>query len=152
MSGSTSAQVAANVTPGAPEIAAMLERRGAKMTAPRRAVVDAVILQQRPFTSEQLVDACPGVGRATVYRTIELLLDLGVVSRIAGAEGRGRYVLGTPGHWHHLVCLGCGQTVPFSSCPVSDLFPELARSTNFRIEGHLLEVFGRCPSCQQEPA
>ncbi|MFM9105984.1 MAG: Fur family transcriptional regulator [Chloroflexota bacterium] len=143
------AEAADSPMPGVAEIAALLTRRGTKVTAPRRAVAAAVAGQQRPFTSEQLVEACPGVGRATVYRTLDLLHDVGVVTRIAGADGRGRYVLGTPGHWHHLVCLGCGETVPFSACPVSSLVPELTRTTSFQIEGHLLEIFGRCPGCQQ---
>ncbi len=134
-------------SPGIDDIARELARIGSKLTAPRRVVVQSIIAFRKPFTSEQLVDACPGAGRATVYRTLDLLLSVGVVSRIAGSEGRGRYMLGTPGHWHHLICVGCGETIAFSSCPVSDLVADLARSTGFTIEGHLLEVFGRCPAC-----
>ena len=132
-------------------IAAMTER-GYRMTAPRRAIITAALRQDRPFTAEQLVaDATAGAGksgRSTVYRTLEILALLGVLSRILDASGRPVYVAGAPVHRHHLVCAGCGTAVPFNACPVGDLAATLAIENNFEVHGHLLEIFGACGDCR----
>jgi Fur family transcriptional regulator, ferric uptake regulator len=138
--------------PTSDEVAALLALHGYRLTGPRRAVVDLVLGQDRPFTSEQIVDLAPGIGRATVYRTLEVLASLGVLSRVLRSDGHPAYITGAPGHRHHLVCTDCGATVAFSACPVAELVDDLSRDTRFAIEGHLLEVFGRCPECQHESA
>lgn len=130
----------------------MLARHGYRLTEPRQAVVAAVLGHERPFTAEQLVAEVrarePGLGRATVYRTLEILASVDVLTRILRPGGQPAYVVGSPGHRHHLVCSGCGDTVAFTACPVDDLVRDLTRDTEFAIHGHLLEVFGVCPNCQ----
>jgi Fe2+ or Zn2+ uptake regulation protein len=132
-------------------IAAMTDR-GYRMTAPRRAIIAAALRQERPFTAEQLVaDAATGAGesgRSTVYRTLEILAALGVLSRILDASGRPVYVAGAPVHRHHLVCAGCGTAIPFNACPVGDLAATLAQENDFEVHGHLLEIFGACGACR----
>ena len=132
-------------------IAAMTDR-GYRMTAPRRAIIAAALRQERPFTAEQLVaDAATAAGeggRSTVYRTLEILASLGVLSRILDASGRPVYVAGAPVHRHQLVCAGCGTAVPFNACPVGDLAATLARENDFEVHGHLLEIFGTCGACR----
>jgi Fe2+ or Zn2+ uptake regulation protein len=140
--------------PTTDEVAALLARHGYRLTGPRRAVVAAVLAGTRPFTAEQLVaelkGAAPDVGRATVYRTLEILASLGVLTRVLRADGHPAYVAGAPGHRHHLVCSDCGAVVAFTRCPVDELVRELSRATDYAIHGHLLEVFGVCPSCRTE--
>ena len=130
----------------------MLAGHGYRMTGPRRAVVAAVLARNRPFTAEQVVAAVkatdPRVGRATVYRTLEILASVDVLTRFLGADGHPAYIVGSPGHRHHLVCSDCGATVAFTRCPVDDLVRDLGRDTDFAIHGHLLEVFGVCRDCQ----
>jgi Fe2+ or Zn2+ uptake regulation protein len=122
------------------------------MTAPRRAVIAAALRQQRPFTAEQLVaetvTADGESGRSTVYRTLEILASLGVLSRILDASGRPVYVAGAPVHRHHLICSECGTAVPFDTCPVGELAATLARENDFEVHGHLLEIFGTCGGCK----
>lgn len=135
----------------------MLTQHGYRLTEPRRQVLQAVLGRQRPFTAEQLVvelkERCPGLGRATVYRTLEILASVDVLTRILQADGHAAYVAGVPGrHRHHLVCSGCGTTVAFTACPVDELVTTLSRDTDFSIQGHFLEVFGVCPTCQHLPA
>ena len=89
----------------------------------------------------------PDAGRATVYRTLELLASVDVLTRILQADGHPAYVVGEPGHRHHLVCSTCGTTVAFTACPVDQIVAELKDSTRFDIVGHHLEVFGICPDC-----
>lgn len=125
---------------------------GYRVTGPRRAIIASALRQERPFTAEQLVaDAATGAGesgRSTVYRTLEILAALGVLSRILDGSGRPVYVAGAPVHRHHLVCAGCGTAVPFNTCPVEDLADALARENDFEVHGHLLEIFGTCGDCR----
>ena len=90
-------------------------------------------------------------GRATLYRTLEILASLGILSRILNESGRPLYVAGAPVHRHHLICSGCGAVVPFSACPVGDLAAALAQESGFEVHGHLLEIFGTCRTCQSAP-
>jgi Fur family ferric uptake transcriptional regulator len=131
-------------------IAAMSDH-GYRITTPRRAVIAAALRQPRPFTAEQLVAEAAGTaagGRSTVYRTLEILASLGVLSRILDAAGRPVYVAAAPVHRHHLVCSGCGVAVPFDACPVGDLAAALASANDFEVHGHLLEIFGTCGECR----
>ncbi len=142
-------------TPSGDDVIEVLARHGYRLTGPRRAVLSAVLRRDRPFTAEQIVAELkrtePGLGRATVYRTLEILASVDVLTRILQPGGHPAYVLGSPGHRHHLVCSGCGATVAFTACPVDQLVRDLSRDTEFAIHGHLLEVFGVCPTCQDGP-
>ena len=130
-------------------------RPGYRVTAPRRAVITAALRQEKPFTAEQLVaETSSGdgeSGRSTVYRTLEILASLGILSRILNETGRPVYVAGAPVHRHHLICSGCGAVVPFNACPVGDLAATLAVENEFEVHGHLLEIFGTCRACQTGP-
>lgn len=138
--------------PSASSVAELLVRHGYRLTTPRQVVVADVIARDRPFTAEEVVTTLkrnvPEIGRATVYRTLELLASIDVLTRVFRADGHPAYIAGTPGHRHHLVCSDCGVAVAFSACPVDDLVQHLSRDTRFEIEGHMLEVFGVCPACQ----
>jgi Fur family ferric uptake transcriptional regulator len=148
----TTAEKTSGYSP-ADAIAAMTSR-GYRMTAPRRSVITAALQQTKPFTAEQIVAASTNLrgesGRSTVYRTLEILATLGVVSRILDGSGRPAYVAGAPVHRHHLVCSECGTAVPFNACPVGDLATALAKDNNFEVHGHLLEIFGTCGSCRAD--
>lgn len=133
-------------------IETLLVQHGYRLTKPRAAVVDRVLTYRQPFTAEQLVadmGAVGGsIGRATIYRTLEILAAIDVLSRIIQPDGRPAYVCDSTGHRHHIVCSTCGTAVAFTFCPLDELVPALARDTSFQIHDHLLEVFGVCPSCQ----
>lgn len=136
----------------ASEIDEVLGLHRYRPTHARRSVIAAMLSYDRSFTAEQIVadvaTRSPRLGRATVYRTLEILASLDVLTRVFHADGQPAYVLGIPGHRHHLLCSDCGTAVAFTSCPVDGLVADLSRSTDFAIEGHLLQVFGRCPACQ----
>jgi Fe2+ or Zn2+ uptake regulation protein len=136
------------------EVQRVLSEHGYRLTAPRSAIVDAVLRHARPFSAEQLVTELseapvgPRIGRATVYRTLEVLAAIDVLTRIVQPDGSPTYIWGTPGHRHHLLCERCGATVTFTACPIDDLVQDLSRNTDFKIHNHVLEVFGICPNCQ----
>lgn len=140
----------------ASHIRTILSQHGYRLTTPRQRIVEQALLHTRPFTAEQLVaelrdheeqDAA-NIGRATVYRTLEILASMDVLSRLIQPGGHAAYVVDAPGHRHHLVCSQCGATVAFTSCPVDKLVQDLTAVTRFEIHDHLLEVFGLCPECQ----
>jgi Fur family transcriptional regulator, ferric uptake regulator len=139
------------------QVESVLSAHGYRLTAPRAAVVDAVLRHSRPFTAEQLVaelsagESGPRIGRATVYRTLEVLAAIDVLTRIVQPDGHPSYIWGVPGHRHHLLCSRCGTTVTFTACPVDALMNDLSRNTSFQIHDHVLEVFGVCPTCQVIP-
>ena len=130
-----------------------LELRGHRITASRRRVLEALLDAPAHFTVDDVLRQATDVGRATVFRTMKLLQDLNVVCRVMMEDGSLHYRLSTRGHHHHLVCRSCGQVADFANCDVSSLIDQLARSTDYQIEGHWLEVYGRCASCRaSEPA
>ncbi len=135
------------------EIEHRLKQHGYRLTSPRLAVVEAVLRHDRPFTAEQLVtelaEGEEAIGRATVYRTLEVLASMDVLTRIVSPDGHPSYISGAPGHRHHLLCESCGTTVTITACPMTDLLSSLARDTDFQIKDHTLEVFGICPNCQK---
>ncbi len=129
-------------------VMSQLADRGYRVTGPRREVVQLVIEQSKPFTAEQIVALLPAIGRATVYRTLEILASIDVVHRLLKSSGYPSYVVGQPGHRHHLICSSCAKVVEFSDCPVDELVRNLAQRTDFTISTHHLEISGLCPRCQ----
>jgi Fe2+ or Zn2+ uptake regulation protein len=136
------------------DIERVLATHGYRLTSPRRAVIERLLAYSRPFSAEQLVadvrdgDHDHAIGRATVYRTLEILAAVDVLTRIIQPDGHPAYICDTIGHRHHLVCSNCGKAVAFTACPIDDLVSNLTKNTDFVIHDHLLEVFGLCPSCQ----
>ncbi len=124
-----------------------LELRGHRITTSRRRVLEALLDAPAHFTVDDVLRQVADVGRATVFRTMKLLQELNVVCRVMMEDGSFHYRLSTRGHHHHLVCRSCGRVTDFATCDVSSLIDQLARSTDYQIEGHWLEVYGRCASC-----
>jgi len=125
-----------------------LGMRGHRITGTRRRVLEVLVSMPAHFTADDVLHELPDVGRATVFRTMKLLQDLNVVCRVLMEDGSLHYRISARGHHHHLVCRECGRIEDFSNCDVSSLMDQLKRSTEYEIEGHWLEVYGRCSSCR----
>ena len=133
-------------------VAERLEMRGLRLTPARRAVLAAVLEAGPHFTVDDVCKRARGVGRATAFRTMRLLQHLNVVCRVLLDDGSLHYRLNrTRGHHHHRVCTGCGRVEAFTNCGVPALAEEVARRTDYEIEGHWLEVYGRCRACRSHP-
>ena len=139
------------MTDTAPLLSA-LERSGYRLTDPRRAVVGLIAGRAGHFTAADLVaDARShrvGIGRATIFRTLEVLADLRAVERLELPGGAHAYVGCEPVHHHHIVCSTCGRTTEIDDAGLRPVVREVARRTGFRVDDHRLELFGLCPACQ----
>lgn len=136
-----------------PEILNQLSATGLRITKPRKEVVEEIHGREGMFSGERLYEDLKArgssVGRATVFRTIDVLVEIGALERVHQPDGSHGYVLRGPGHRHLLVCSACGDVVEFQGCNVDELIDDLSTQTNFKIEGHWLEIFGTCDRCQQ---
>jgi Fe2+ or Zn2+ uptake regulation protein len=136
------------------EIVETLREQGYRLTSPRRAIAEAVLSFERAFTAEDVLqrldESDPSVGRATVFRTLDVLVQLRLLDRLHAADGCHSYVLAhsRSRHYHHLICNSCGAVVPFESCNIESLYPTVSAQTDFQISGHMLELFGLCGSCR----
>jgi Fur family ferric uptake transcriptional regulator len=133
--------------------AALLAGDGRRITSPRRLVVEAMTQTKRPFTIEELAAALPGVGRATVFRTVRLLVDNNVVCRVVIEDGTVRYQLSSSTtHHHHLVCSQCGNVEEFVDEKVDKLIESNASTRGFRLASHAMELYGLCATCAAVPS
>lgn len=136
-------------------IGSMLRQHGYRLTPQRRAVLEAIEGKEGHQTIAEIHDYVqqghPGIGLVTVYRIVNLLVDLGLVCRLNTGRDSQCYLMRRPvGHHHHLVCSQCGRSVDFAGCDLSELEERLNRETGFKIEDHILEIHGRCPNCCAE--
>ena len=129
-----------------------LAERGFRSTSPRRAVANAIAAQQRHFTAEELRERLPWVGRATIYRSLKLLVEAGVLCRVLLEDGNLHYQLSHRGHHHHLLCVECGASQDLLGCDIEDLLREVSAAHDFQLSGHWLEVYGRCQDCLHDQA
>jgi Fur family transcriptional regulator, ferric uptake regulator len=129
-----------------------LDRAGYRLTEPRRAVADLIAEQTGHFTASDLEgvarDRRLGISRATLFRALELLTELGVVERLDLPTGEHAYVPCVRAHHHHVICSRCGRTAEAEDCGVAEAVGEIARRTGYRIDSHRLELFGLCRHCQ----
>ena len=84
----------------------------------------------------------------TVYRTLDLLTQLGAIRLIYQGTGAAHYVIMSGGSHHHLICNQCHTVIEFDDCAAHQLEEDLAKQFNFKVQGHLLEIIGVCDSCQ----
>jgi Fur family ferric uptake transcriptional regulator len=134
------------------KIAGILRKRGYRLTPQRHAVLKTIAGSHDHLTAVEIYTQVrrehPTIGVVTVYRVIKLLSELNLICRVSLGGDSQRYLMRRPmEHHHHLVCSQCGRAVDFTNCNLNQLEKELSKETGFNIEGHLLEIYGRCPEC-----
>ncbi len=128
-------------------ILAAIEDRGYRSTAPRRAIVRVLAGKQEGFTAEEIVDELPGVGRATIFRTLKLLMEIGIVCRLNLREGDPKYSLSSVEHHHHTICVACGNVGEFQAATVERLMRGMEEDIPGQIVGHRIELYVTCDRC-----
>jgi Fur family transcriptional regulator, ferric uptake regulator len=130
-----------------------LQKEGYRLTAARRAILEALLASGGHITADGLAEAvrpiAPGVGRMTVYRTLELLSELGLIRPVYQGTGAAHYILMENGHHHHLICSNCDRVIEFEECLVEEMARALGGRFDFHIQGHLIELYGLCQACRK---
>ena len=128
-----------------------LGRAGYRATAARRALVELIARREGHFTAADLAGDAQamglGIGRATIFRTLDVLTELRAVERLDLPSGEHAYVACEPAHHHHVVCSSCGRSADADDAGLRAVVREIERATGYRIDDHRLELFGRCPQC-----
>lgn len=131
-----------------------LRRRSRKITRPRQAILEILRQHPHPLTNREILAAMPK-GRcdlATVYRSMHLLEEMGMVKRFDFGDGTARFELvheGDDGHHHHLICTRCAGVVEIDECFLREIEARIAAQNGFKFVTHKLEFFGICPACQR---
>jgi Fur family ferric uptake transcriptional regulator len=135
----------------AAEISAALAERGLRLTRQRRAVLDAIARAPSSLSAAQVYDAaragCPELGLTTVYRTLEVLTEIGALRRVHGMDHCESFVPASAEHGHTVVCSGCGRVTEFTACDMRGVAEAASRQTGYRITGHFLQLSGLCAGC-----
>lgn len=135
------------------ELTARLRGRARKLTGQRLAILEILHGHPHPLS---IKDVFERLGRkdcdlATVYRSMHLLREMGMVERFDFGDGVARFELvddAVQGHHHHLVCVQCTAVVEIAECFPAELEERIARANRFKRVTHRLEFFGLCPRCQ----
>jgi Fur family ferric uptake transcriptional regulator len=132
----------------------VLNQEGMRLTHPRKVVMSILERSNVPLSPQTIyqhaVDENEDIGLVSVYRTLEVLSDLGLTRRVHGYDDCHGYVLASPGHHHHLICRKCDRTVEFSGTKdLENLLSRIEQETGYQVDGHLLQLYGLCPECQK---
>ena len=131
---------------------ALLRERGIKPTAQRLAVLAALANEPNDATAQQihaeLANGGARIGLATVYRTLSLLSERGVVDVLVHSPSETCYRFCGEEHHHHLVCSKCHRVVEFSDCELDPWLERVSASHGFVTTSHRLEATGLCSSCR----
>ncbi|MSQ07725.1 MAG: transcriptional repressor [Dehalococcoidia bacterium] len=137
------------LAPARRDLQAALQDRGYRLTGPRKRVAEAVGRKQEDgFTAESLCAEVQDTGRATVYRTLKLLLEAGVVCKLPMPDGAPRYMLAQLEHHHHTVCVRCGAVGEFRDTTVERVVRSMGKEITGEIVGHRMEFYIICTSCK----
>ena len=139
----------------------LLREKGLKVTAQRTAVLSALSREaDSHLTAEEIYELVkvksPEIGLATVYRTIQLLLELKIIDRIYLDDGYVRYELGhvyedEDSHpHHHLICVKCGRVMSFQGDLLEEFEKRMEEKTGFQIQDHDVKLYGYCTDCLQK--
>lgn len=132
-----------------------LESKKLKFTAERQAILDRVFANHKHFEADELlVDLRLNdlkISKATIYRTLSLLVKSGLLREVIFGERHAHYEH-VYGHEHHdhLVCNGCGKIIEFVEHRIEKLQDEVCRENNFKAESHRLQIQGLCEDCMKK--
>jgi len=135
---------------------------GYRLTIARESIFDVLSKTTEHLSAEDIYlrvhKAFPSIGLTTVYRTLELLVQLGLVFKFDFGDGRSRFELSEDSkgarHHHHLVCNSCGRVVDYTDFIdeevelLNQTEKGLSKKYNFKITNHLIQFYGQCDNCQ----
>ena len=139
-----------------------LRENGCRLTVPRRIIFDIVNSTTQHLSAEDIYSRIhknyPGIGLTTVYRTLDMLVAMGVLNRFDFGDKRSRYELidsSIKEHHHHLVCTCCGKIIDYTDFIkqeitfVKNTEKELSKKYDFNIKNHVTHFYGLCSKCNK---
>ena len=138
-------------------------RRGLRLTVPREAVIQALSTSDEHLSAEDIYmivhKKYPAIGLTTIYRTLDILIRMGVVLKFDFGDGRARFELteaySQKQHHHHLICTGCSRIIDYMDFLDDELEliykteKALSEKYDFRITGHMMQFYGLCKVCRK---
>ena len=132
----------------------IIREMGLKVTDQRLLILKSLSRGRAHVTAQEVFEVVhkedKNIGFATVYRFLKNLTEKGYVTEVRMGGLPARYELTPRSHHDHLTCLKCGQIVEFEHKGIEDLQIHVARENGFQLTGHVLELYGICPNCQEE--
>ncbi len=127
--------------------------QGLRSTSQRDKIFSIFVDAGRHLSAEELYvlvkKSYPGIGYATVYRTLKLMEEAGVAQARRFEDGYTRYEHAAPdAHHDHLICTKCGKIIEFENERIEELQKDVARKKRFKVLNHKLELYGLCSACQ----
>jgi Fur family transcriptional regulator, ferric uptake regulator len=134
------------------DVADLLRKSGHKATPQRMAIINIVMESKELLSPAALFEKArqvdPEVGEVTVYRTLNILFELGLVCMVHTGENTHSYISRPPEHHDHVICSSCGKVVDFMDCNLAELEQRLMKNTGFNIKEHRLDFYGVCSQCR----
>ncbi len=138
-------------------IKAQLKAKSYKLTPQRRAIMDVILNNQgEHLSTEEIYDYvkvnCPDIGLATVYRTLQLLSEINILTKLNLDDGLARYEMNVNQNehqHHHLICVKCNKIIEFKVDLLDELEKKIEGELQFKIKDHKLKFFGTCADCQE---
>lgn len=141
----------------AEKIRAAFDEVSQRRTRPRRLIEERLVELASSGTDftiddlwQEIRQSEPTLGRATVYRSVEKLVNTGLLNRVEFADGSHHYRVCGDAHHHHLTCTRCHRVVEIDICLPIEQLSAISNQTDFVIEGHSLSLFGRCATCRTQ--
>lgn len=139
------------------------KRHASRMTAPREAILEFLSRSSKHMSAKEIYTSLqkkyPDIGLSTVYRTLDLLARMGIVTKLLLGDGQNRYEFKSKvinEHHHHLICTTCGKIINYSEFLEEELNlvrkteEKLAKKYNFAIQDHNIEFLGICEKCRKK--
>lgn len=132
----------------------ILKTKGYKLTNQRKIIIEALFYSDKPISMEEWLKCTknknPNINLSTIYRNIDVLEDLGLLSRIRLKDENIKYALNlSEKHSHFLVCKGCGKAEEIECC-LSKEFQKIIDDKEFDLIEHNLELYGYCKECHDK--
>ena len=122
----------------------ILRKSGSKVTKQRKMVLDILLRKNQPMSQSEIFGKCTDIDFASVFRTIQLFLSIGIVHKINMCDNKIRYEIAGENPHHHISCSKCGKIESIDLCIVDDV----QKMTDYNITNHTMEFQGICPDCK----
>lgn len=130
------------------QVRQILSSKGYSMTQPRAVVFEILATNDRPITVAALIQQLPEVDRASIYRTVGLFEELGILHRVwTGFKSKVELSETFSPHHHHFSCNNCGTIIALDSELLENSLHELETANGFRLTQHTVELRGTCKAC-----